>query len=278
MSEIETLLFLLCGVLTTIFIVNWYRYLFGIFKPKRKLINDYILGLLPFVLFIIIYYTLRNLASFDVVNDTLFIIFYIFFGFTWIYLFNKLIFLFYDISWIDDIITNGNYAVLSAYVGALLGITLIYAGANIGDGPGFWCVMVAGGIGAILWFTLALLINKFTGIIERIVISRDLGSGIRFGGFLLSTGIILARGSGGDWFNFWQTIIDFSDIWIIIPFAVLYLLIELYYKNKYEKENIPTNVTTSCLWLIFYIILSIYLILYVVPPFKENPIYLLLLL
>lgn len=278
MSEIETLLFLLCGVLTTIFIVNWYRYLFGIFKPKRKLINDYILGLLPFVLFIIIYYTLRNLASFDVVNDTLFIIFYIFFGFTWIYLFNKLIFLFYDISWIDDIITNGNYAVLSAYVGALLGITLIYAGANIGDGPGFWCVMVAGGIGAILWFILALLINKFTGIIERIVISRDLGSGIRFGGFLLSTGIILARGSGGDWFNFWQTIIDFSDIWIIIPFAVLYLLIELYYKNKYEKENIPTNVTTSCLWLIFFIILSIYLILYVVPPFKENPIYLLLLL
>lgn len=278
MSEIETLLFLLCGVLTTIFIVNWYRYLFGIFKPKRKLINDYILGLLPFVLFIIIYYTLRNLASFDVVNNTLFIIFYIFFGFTWIYLFNKLIFLFYDISWIDDIITNGNYAALSAYVGALLGITLIYAGANIGDGPGFWCVMVAGGIGAILWFILALLINKFTGIIERIVISRDLGSGIRFGGFLLSTGIILARGSGGDWFNFWQTIIDFSDIWIIIPFAVLYLLIELYYKNKYEKENIPTNVTTSCLWLIFFIILSIYLILYVVPPFKENPIYLLLLL
>lgn len=278
MSEIETLLFLLCGVLTTIFIVNWYRYLFGIFKPKRKLINDYILGLLPFVLFIIIYYTLRNLASFDVVNDTLFIIFYIFFGFTWIYLFNKLIFLFYDISWIDDIITNGNYAALSAYIGALLGITLIYAGANIGDGPGFWCVMVAGGIGAILWFILALLINKFTGIIERIVISRDLGSGIRFGGFLLSTGIILARGSGGDWFNFWQTIIDFSDIWIIIPFAVLYLLIELYYKNKYEKENIPTNVTTSCLWLIFFIILSIYLILYVVPPFKENPIYLLLLL
>jgi len=278
MSEIETLLFLLCGVLTTIFIVNWYRYLFGIFKPKRKLINDYILGLLPFVLFIIIYYTLRNLASFDVVNDTLFIIFYIFFGFTWIYLFNKLIFLFYDISWIDDIITNGNYAALSAYVGALLGITLIYAGANIGDGPGFWCVMVAGGIGAILWFILALLINKFTGIIERIVISRDLGSGIRFGGFLLSTGIILARGSGGDWFNFWQTIIDFSDIWIIIPFAVLYLLIELYYKNKYEKENIPTTVTTSCLWLIFFIILSIYLILYVVPPFKENPIYLLLLL
>lgn len=278
MSEIETLLFLLCGVLTTIFIVNWYRYLFGIFKPKRKLINDYILGLLPFVLFIIIYYTLRNLASFDVVNDTLFIIFYIFFGFTWIYLFNKLIFLFYDISWIDDIITNGNYAALSAYVGALLGITLIYAGANIGDRPGFWCVMVAGGIGAILWFILALLINKFTGIIERVVISRDLGSGIRFGGFLLSTGIILARGSGGDWFNFWQTIIDFSDIWIIIPFAVLYLLIELYYKNKYEKENIPTNVTTSCLWLIFFIILSIYLILYVVPPFKENPIYLLLLL
>lgn len=278
MSEIETLLFLLCGVLTTIFIVNWYRYLFGIFKPKRKLINDYILGLLPFVLFIIIYYTLRNLASFDVVNDTLFIIFYIFFGFTWIYLFNKLIFLFYDISWIDDIITNGNYAALSAYIGALLGITLIYAGANIGDGPGFWCVMVAGGIGAILWFILALLINKFTGIIERIVISRDLGSGIRFGGFLLSTGIILARGSGGDWFNFWQTIIDFSDIWIIIPFAVLYLLIELYYKNKYEKENIPTNVTTSCLWLIFFIILSIYLILYVVPPFKENPIFLLLLL
>lgn len=278
MSEIETLLFLLCGVLTTIFIVNWYRYLFGIFKPKRKLINDYILGLLPFVLFIIIYYTLRNLASFDVVNDTLFIIFYIFFGFTWIYLFNKLIFLFYDISWIDDIITNGNYAALSAYIGALLGITLIYAGANIGDGPGFWCVMVAGGIGAILWFILALLINKFTGIIERIVISRNLGSGIRFGGFLLSTGIILARGSGGDWFNFWQTIIDFSDIWIIIPFAVLYLLIELYYKNKYEKENIPTNVTTSCLWLIFFIILSIYLILYVVPPFKENPIFLLLLL
>lgn len=147
------------------------------------------------------------------------LLFYVFMGFAWIYLFNKLIFYFYDISWIDDIITNGNYAALSAYVGAILGLTLIYAGANIGDGPGFWCVIVAGGIGVLLWFVLALLINKCTGILERITISRDLGSGIRFGGYLLSTGVFLARGSRGDWFNFWQTIIDFTDIWIIVHFA-----------------------------------------------------------
>lgn len=147
------------------------------------------------------------------------LLFYVFMGFAWIYLFNKLIFYFYDISWIDDIITNGNYAALSAYVGAILGLNLIYAGANIGDGPGFWCVIVAGGIGILLWFVLALLINKCTGILERITISRDLGSGIRFGGYLLSTGVFLARGSRGDWFNFWQTIIDFTDIWIIVHFA-----------------------------------------------------------
>jgi len=247
MYELEILLLVFWGSLTVVFIYNWYRYLFRLFKPKRKTINNLVLGLLPILILTINLITLKNLASFDVVNDGFYITFYVFMGFAWIYLFNKLIFYFYDISWIDDIITNGNYAALSAYVGAILGLTLIYAGANIGDGPGFWCVIVAGGIGILLWFVLALLINKCTGILERITISRDLGSGIRFGGYLLSTGVFLARGSGGDWFNFWQTIIDFTDIWIIVPFCLIYLGIELYYKKQFENENIPTDITSSCL-------------------------------
>lgn len=273
MYELEILLLVFWGSLTVVFIYNWYRYLFRLFKPKRKTINNLVLGLLPILILTINLITLKNLASFDVVNDGFYITFYVFIGFAWIYLFNKLIFYFYDISWIDDIITNGNYAALSAYVGAILGLTLIYAGANIGDGPGFWCVIVAGGIGILLWFVLALLINKCTGILERITISRDLGSGIRFGGYLLSTGVFLARGSGGDWFNFWQTIIDFTDIWIIVPFCLIYLGIELYYKKQFENENIPTDITSSCLWATLLIILAISAVLYVVPPFKENPIY-----
>lgn len=80
MYELEILLLVFWGSLTVVFIYNWYRYLFRLFKPKRKTINNLVLGLLPILILTINLITLKNLASFDVVNDGFYITFLCFYG------------------------------------------------------------------------------------------------------------------------------------------------------------------------------------------------------
>ena len=52
-----------------------------------------------------------------------------------------------------DIVLDNKAAVFPA-AGGFVGVTLIYAGANTGDGPGWWVVLFAAGLGLITWLGL----------------------------------------------------------------------------------------------------------------------------
>lgn len=71
-------------------------------------------------------------------------------------------------------------------------------GSQHRDGPGWWVVLFAAGLGLITWLGLALVINLLTDISERVSVDRDMGSGIRFGAYLIASSLILAYASGGD--------------------------------------------------------------------------------
>lgn len=273
MYDLEIIIFFISIGMTCYFLFKWYNRLANVFKPKKKKLNNLILGFLPLVCFLIIYITLKNYASFDVVDSAFYIIFYLFLGFVWIFIGIKLLFYYFDMSIIDDVLNNGNKAALFTISGGVIGLTLIYSGANIGDGPGFWCVIVAGGIGFLIWIALIKLLNRFTKILERIFISRDIACGIRFGSFLIATGIILARASGGDWVDFNTTIIDFADGWVALPIWFLYLFIELIYKNRIKNGHLYGSIILSIFIGIFFIALAILSLMYIVPPLPENPIY-----
>lgn len=273
MSESEVIVLLASIYFTFRFIMNWYQPIAGTRTLRRNIGSRVVLGILPVISFCMILYTLKELASFDVVTDFTYIMFYLLLGFTWIFFGLKLIFYFFDLSWIDDVLNMNNMAALVAMSGGFLAITMIYSGANIGDGPGWWTVIVAGGMGMIIWIVLALLIHKLTFVFERITVEQDVACGIRFGAYLLASGLILGRASGGDWTSFSKTIEEFFVGWPVLIVTLLALLVEVSYlmKSKENRDITKNSLTVSLFWSVIYLAIAIVsLSLY---PLPQNPIY-----
>ena len=219
--------FLLSGFLTVRFLMKWYAPIFFAWPAERGVLEKNVLGFLPIAALCVIVPTLLTLASFDVVDDPTFILFYIAFGFAWLYGGIYIMDALFDLSWRDDILGMNNKSALYAFAGGFLGLTAIYAGANVGDGPGWWCVLFAGGLGVVAWVALALLINFTTHVFERITVERNVASGVRFGCYLLASGIILGWASSGDWTSFSMTVIEFGIGWPAVPLAVIAMTCEL---------------------------------------------------
>lgn len=274
MDEMELIIFGVSGFLSFKLLIKWYSSLIVVWPPERGKPARVMLGALPVVSLFIIIYTLKTLASFDVVDDIFYIFFYILIGFAWLYLGLFIMTGLFDLSWLDDILNMNNKAALSSFAGGFLGLTIIYSAANIGDGPGWWCVIFAGGLGLIAWIVLALIINLSAQVFERVTVDRDVSCGIRFGCYLLASGIILGRASAGDWTSFSMTVVELVAGWPVLPLTMLMIVIERFYiyKAKKEDESVSNNMLASILWGIIFIIIAVASII-VLTPMNENPIY-----
>lgn len=208
------------------FLYRWYlktRKVTQFFEdPKRR---RYLM-FLPFIPVLLYLLTLTTVASWDVIVSVFYIIFYLFVGIAWVSLSFDAMLLFWSFSYEDDVLMGTEKAPLILLTGAMAGVSLIYAGANIGDGPGWWTVVFAGGLGTVAWLFLGGIISWLTSIIEMITIDRDVNSGIRFAGYLLASGVILARASAGDWTSFTATVQEFGAGWPVIPLAILMIFLE----------------------------------------------------
>lgn len=148
-------------------------------------------------------------ASFDVRADAFYILFYAVMGAAWVGLAMKVA-PYLGVSARDDVIERGNRAALFPVLGVLLGLTLCFAGGNIGDGPGWWvvvfCALLSTGTLFGLWWILELTVAPS----EAITVDRDPASGVRLGALLAAIGIILGRAVAGDWHSFDATVRDFA--------------------------------------------------------------------
>ena len=276
MSEDEFIVFIVSAVITVLFIIKWYWYLIRSWPPRRNDLARFALGCLPPVALAIMLYTLKVLASFDVVDSELFIAFYVLLGYAWLFLGVLLMSCFFDLSWIDDVVNLNNKAALPAFAGGFLGLTVIYSGANIGDGPGWWCVIFAGGLGLVTWLFLGAGICKADDMSERITVERDLGCGIRFGFYLLASGIILGRASGGDWTSFRMTVVEFYDVydkWPVLLLAGLEAVVEKFYLHRFKKGVGGDTVFSSVFWGTLYVLFAIVSVMELLPDLPKNPIY-----
>lgn len=262
---IEFLLFVLSGFYTFRFLKKWYKASSSIWPPIKSMAVKYTLNLLPLISLVIYLFTLTILASFDVVDSIYYIAFYILLGYAWLYFGLFVMAFFFDLSWVDDGFNMNNKAALFPITGGFLGLSIIYAGANIGDGPGWWCVIFAGGLGLVAWVLMALIVNLFTKIFERITVERDIPCGIRIGCYLLASGIILGRASSGDWTSFSMTIVEFSVGWPVLPLSLLAIILEYYYiyKSKQPYNRTSDNITSSILWGALYVIIAILSVVFI---------------
>lgn len=174
----------------------------------------------PWVCAGVLYAVLEKFSSLDVREDPVYLAFYMILGAAWVGL-GAWLLPYQGLSARDDVIERANPGAAQAIGGALLGLTLCFAGANIGNGPGWWVVFFSAFLSTAVLFLFWIFLDKATGLADTLTIDRDRAAGLRAAGLFIGAGLILGRAVAGDWESAVQTVIDFVKTgW---PVAVLAL-------------------------------------------------------
>jgi uncharacterized membrane protein YjfL (UPF0719 family) len=207
-SEDEIFVLVICLGLAASFWILWFRDVLAVALRSSGFRERWLLGVAPFAGGALLFWILRRYAASDVRDSGFYLFFYMAMGAAWVGVAARLL-PFFGMGARDDVIERGNRAAALAITGALLGITLCFAGGNIGDGPGWWVVVFCGilSTGALLVFWSFL--DRLTGLADAITIDRDRAAGVRAAGFFLAAGLILGRAVAGDWEGAAPAMLDF---------------------------------------------------------------------
>jgi len=199
--------------------LRWYRAAFVkmliVRNPSRVIFMA-----APIACAAILFIVLRLWAANDVRDSSVYLFFYMVMGVAWVGASCR-IFEFVGICPRDDTVERQNMAAAFASAGALIAVTSCLAGANVGNGPGWWVVVFSTLLSTIAFFVLWACFEWATDVSESVTVERDNGAGLRLGGFLCGTGIILGRSVTGDWISAGATVRDFIAVgWPALPLAV----------------------------------------------------------
>jgi hypothetical protein len=215
---------------------------------------------------------LRMGASFDVRNAPVYLVFYLVGGAAWLVPGRGLLGLL-GISWQYDALDRRNPAAAWALAGGLAGLMACYGGANLGDGPGWWCVVFAGGLATVAWFLAWSVVQVAGDVAEAITVERDADAGIRLGAFLLAAGLLCGRGAAGDWTSAAQTVVEFGAAWPLIPLTLGAAWIE---RGAAAEREQPSRRAVGRLggWLLGALYVGFAVVcLVILPRPVENPAY-----
>lgn len=239
MDDSETTIFIICAIIALILVIGWYYRLLSVPDFISPLNTRMPLVVVPVVCALILTFILKTLASSDVRDSLIYIIFYAVIGLTVLFI-ADLLFPFFGISLRDDVVERRNGAASTALTGALIGVTLCYAGGNIGEGPGWWVVVISAGLALIGLFGVWFILEAVTQITETITIDRDRAAGLRLAGCLVAAGLILGRAVAGDWVSLNATIVDFVRFgWPVLILVVIAVIVELLSRPTVERPVPP---------------------------------------
>lgn len=207
MSEDETLVFVGCGLASAFAWGHWY---WGLIRFKRRAGDGRrLLAGAPLIAGALLFLLLRVWSADDVRNDPAYLGLYWLMGAAWAGLSRA------GLAWLglsvrDDVLERGNGAAATAIGGAVVGLTLCFAGGNFGNGPGWWVVVFAAGLATTGFYVAWGLLGRFGGLAEAITVERDPAAGWRAAAFFVSTGMVLGRAVAGDWVSVTATVADFA--------------------------------------------------------------------
>jgi len=182
---------------------------------------------------------LLTLAADDVRHAPQYVFMYFVLGLAWLHVTMQ----FYPMLGLhprDDVFERGNRAAQLAWMGAMTGVALCYAGGNIGNGPGWWVVVFAAALatGALVavWFVL----GAWAGLADAVAIDRDRAAGLRLGGALTACGLIFGTAVAGDWVSAPATVADFvMRAWPAVLVVVIALVVERGVRPRPEQPRGP---------------------------------------
>jgi uncharacterized membrane protein YjfL (UPF0719 family) len=211
-------------------IVGWKNWLGGLFllsSLSRKPATQFLGWLAPLVGGLALFFVLCKWSSHDVRDNPIYIFFYMAMGFGWAGLWNWIL-PYVGLSFRDDALERDNDAAGLAVSGSLLGTTFTFAGANIGDGPGWWVVVFCAALAGVTMILLWMIGSQITRVQEFITVDRDIAAGWRVAGFFIGSGLILGRAVAGDWHSAQATVSDFlAKGWPVLILWGIALLLDM---------------------------------------------------
>jgi hypothetical protein len=231
----EVMVLLVSGLLALASTISWMVNLFQPWRARRT-IPRVLLVFVPVAAWVGLLVVLRALASADVRQDPFYLTFYLIMGAAWCGMVMWCLPL-VGLSARDDIAEQDNRAAVPALIGAFLGVMACYAGANVGDGPGWWCVVWAGGIATIAWFIAAGVVGSYGRLIEQVTVERDDAAGVRLGSVLLGSGVLCGRGAAGDWSDALTTVSEFTAAWPVIPLIAVAVTAERVLRTSPDRPE-----------------------------------------
>ena len=174
----------------------------------------------------LLWVVLENASAHDVRDDPTYLMFYLILGAAWVGLSMRALAV-AGISTRDDVVERANRSAAVVVAGAMLAVTLCYAGGNIGDGPGWWVVVFAAGLATLALFAAWMLLELLSGVSDVVTVDRDAAAALRLAGFLVSCGVILGRSVAGDWVSAEATVRDFAVVaWPVLVLVAVAAIVE----------------------------------------------------
>jgi len=231
----EIIVLLVSAIIGVISYITWISATMSPWR-RRRTVSRLPLLITPFLAWGGLWIILKTLASANVRNDLFYLAQYGIMGIAWVGVG------IWFLPWVgfslrDDIGEQDNRAAVPVMIGALLGLMACFAGANIGDGPGWWCVAWAGLLATVTWFVAVGLLASKGQLADTVTIERDGAAGFRLMGFMISAGVSCGRGAAGDWTSAYKTVIEFSAAWPLIPLIIFALEAECELRLTPEKPR-----------------------------------------
>lgn len=243
MSGDEVFILVACSLVAAISWLTWWGSLLLTARRHSAAAERMPPGLAPFVAGGLLFFVLHHHASFDVRGSAVYLAFYLVMGAAWVGVSIPLLPLLGGLSLRDDVIERRNRAAGWALFGAVVGLTLAFAGANVGDGPGWWVVLFSAGLSTAAFFLVWIVTDRLTGWADAVTIDRNTAAGVRLGGFFVGIGAILGRSVAGDWISAGATVDDFvRTAWPALALAGIAVASE---RHRHPQ---PDALTHSPLW------------------------------
>ncbi len=256
MSDDEVFALLLSVALGLVGATLWYlRGLrtssFGASKPCLAA-----LLLAPLAALAFLWSVLASSAAVEVRTDARYQFLFVAMGSTWVFLLPRML-AFIGVSYRDDALERRNASAAIAIAGTVVGLVLLFAGSNMGEGPSIWNTVATALAGTAALFGVIFVLARSTSLGESIAVERDKPTGVRFAGWIAASGIVLGRAAAGNWVSTEQMLTDLVALgWPVVILLSVAIALERALRPRASNPR-PSLLAAGVLPAVAYLALSL---------------------